>query len=110
MECKSVLKILEQVMPMRCYAKLLGIPEAELPRIFERFHRIPDSGGRSHEGTGILTFFSILIFSGIGLAMVNELVKLHEGTIQVYSKLNTGSLFVITFATGTLPLITYISL
>ena len=40
-----------------------GIPEAELPRLFERFHRVEGVVGRTHEG------------SGIGLALVQELVK-----------------------------------
>jgi signal transduction histidine kinase len=43
----------------------VGIPEADLPRMFERFHRIKDSRARTHEGTGI------------GLAFVQELARLH---------------------------------
>ena len=52
-----------------------GIPEAELPRLFERFHRIEGARGRTHEGTGI------------GLALVQELVGLHKGSIEVASTL-----------------------
>ena len=78
----------------------VGIPEAELPRIFERFHRVPESKGRTYEGTGISIVFSVFIVLGIGLAMVNELVKLHGGTIQAYSKFGTGSMFVVTIPTG----------
>ena len=48
-----------------------GFRETELPRIFERFHRVEGAIGRTHEGTGI------------GLALVQELVKLHGGTIDV---------------------------
>ncbi|MFM9500691.1 sensor histidine kinase, partial [Streptomyces galilaeus] len=48
-----------------------GIPKDELPRLFERFHRIENARGRSHEGTGI------------GLALVKELVHLHGGAIDV---------------------------
>ena len=44
----------------------IGIPAEELPRLFERFHRIEGSKGRTFEG------------SGIGLALVSELVKLHR--------------------------------
>ena len=51
-----------------------GIPEHELPRLFERFHRVEGAKGRSFEG------------SGIGLALVQELVKLHGGSIAVTSK------------------------
>lgn len=58
-----------------------GIPESELPRIFERFHRIEGSRGRTHEGTGI------------GLALVQELVKLHGGSISVTSREGQGSCF-----------------
>ncbi|HZP06482.1 MAG TPA: PAS domain S-box protein [Terracidiphilus sp.] len=66
-----------------------GIPEDELPRIFERFHRIENASGRTHEGTGI------------GLALVQELTKLHGGVVRVRSRLNQGSTFVISIPTGT---------
>ena len=56
----------------------VGIPEAELPRLFERFHRIEGTQGRTHEG------------SGIGLALVQELVKLHGGVIDATSERGTG--------------------
>ena len=58
-----------------------GISEAELPRIFERFHRIAGAEGRSYEGTGI------------GLALINELVKLQGGRITAESRLGQGSAF-----------------
>lgn len=57
----------------------IGIPEAELPHIFDRFHRIEGQRGRTLEGTGI------------GLALVNELVKLHGGTIAVASQIDAGT-------------------
>jgi PAS domain S-box-containing protein len=66
-----------------------GIPEDQLEKIFDRFHRVENSGGRSQEGTGI------------GLALVKELVKLHSGKIEVTSELNKGSAFTITIPTGT---------
>ena len=66
----------------------VGIPEEELPKLFERFHRIQESRGRSFEGTGI------------GLAMVNELVKLHGGNIIAKSILGDGSLFTVFFPFG----------
>ena len=58
-----------------------GIPAEELPHVFERFHRVRDARGRSHEG------------SGIGLALVRELVKLHGGEIDVESTPGRGSTF-----------------
>ena len=65
-----------------------GIPAESLPRMFERFHRVEDARGRSHEG------------SGIGLALVNELVKLHGGSITVQSKLGEGTAFTVAIPKG----------
>ena len=65
-----------------------GIPSAELPRIFDRFHRVEGSGGRTYEGTGI------------GLALVHELVKLHGGSVQAESTLGQGSKFVVSLPLG----------
>jgi PAS domain S-box-containing protein len=61
----------------------VGIPAPELPRLFERFHRIEGQRGRSFEG------------SGIGLALVHELVRLHGGGIEVGSTPGTGTTFTI---------------
>jgi CheY-like chemotaxis protein len=66
----------------------VGMPCEELPRMFERFHRIERSRGRTHEGTGI------------GLAPVQELVKLHGGTISVASELGEGTTFTVTIPLG----------
>ncbi|MBP2479330.1 PAS domain S-box-containing protein [Crossiella equi] len=60
-----------------------GVPPGELPRLFERFHRIENARARSHEG------------SGIGLALVRELVGLHGGTITAASTLGEGTRFTI---------------
>lgn len=65
-----------------------GIPAHELPRLFERFHRVEGTQGRSYEGTGI------------GLALVRELVGLHGGTIRVDSILGEGSRFHVTLPLG----------
>ena len=65
-----------------------GIPTTELERIFERFHRVAGERARTHEG------------SGIGLALVHELVRLHGGTISVSSVLGEGSTFVVRLPTG----------
>ena len=65
-----------------------GIPQAELPKLFERFHRVENARGRSFEG------------SGIGLALVQELVKLHGGQISVVSELDRGSAFTVSIPLG----------
>jgi PAS domain S-box-containing protein len=65
-----------------------GIPPDELPRMFERFHRVENARGRSHEG------------SGIGLALVSELVKLHGGSISVESALGQGTTFLVRIPKG----------
>ncbi|CAM4052584.1 PAS domain S-box-containing protein [Pedobacter westerhofensis] len=66
----------------------VGIPEKELPHMFERFHRIENSAGRTHEGTGI------------GLSLVHELVNLHGGDISVESIEGTGSTFTVKIPLG----------
>ncbi|MBW4550769.1 MAG: response regulator [Aphanocapsa sp. GSE-SYN-MK-11-07L] len=67
----------------------IGIPDSELPRLFERFHRIEGAQGRSVEG------------SGIGLSLVQELVNLHQGAISVTSVEGAGTCFTISIPTGT---------
>ena len=59
----------------------VGIPSHELPRLFERFHRVENQKSRSFEG------------SGIGLALVQELVKLHGGSLVAESEVGKGSSF-----------------
>ncbi len=66
----------------------IGIPRDEIPHIFERFHRVEGSRGRTIEGTGI------------GLALVQELVKLHGGSIHVSSAENHGSTFTVSIPLG----------
>lgn len=65
-----------------------GIPEGQLSKIFDRFHRVENTSGRSQEGTGI------------GLAMVKELVRLHHGNISVVSKEGQGTTFTVSIPTG----------
>ncbi|MBL8827240.1 MAG: response regulator [Planctomycetaceae bacterium] len=65
-----------------------GIPADDLPRLFERFHRVQNAQGRTHEG------------SGIGLALVHEVIKLHGGAIQVESQLGHGTTFTIRLPLG----------
>ncbi|WAC93398.1 SpoIIE family protein phosphatase [Mycobacterium sp. Aquia_213] len=66
----------------------IGVPPAEIPRLFERFHRIEDARARSTEG------------SGIGLALVKELIGLHGGTIEVDSQEGVGTSFIIRLGFG----------
>ena len=65
-----------------------GIPAAELPHVFERFRRVEGARSRTHEGTGI------------GLALVQELVKLHGGAVAVDSVPNRGSTFTVSIPAG----------
>ncbi len=66
-----------------------GIPAAELPHLFERFYRVQGSRGRTYEG------------SGIGLSLVQDLIRLHGGSVRVSSKVNQGSCFIVLLPTGT---------
>ncbi len=66
----------------------IGIPAAEMPRLFERFHRIETAQARSTEG------------SGIGLALVKELVALHGGTITADSTEGAGTTVTVTVPLG----------
>jgi signal transduction histidine kinase/DNA-binding response OmpR family regulator len=65
-----------------------GIAPAELPHLFERFHRVQGARSRTHEG------------SGIGLALVHELVRLHGGTLAVASQVDAGTTFTVRLPHG----------
>jgi signal transduction histidine kinase len=67
----------------------VGIESGELDHVFDRFHRIDRSAARTQEG------------SGIGLALVRELVALHGGTISASSVLGQGSVFSVRLPLGT---------
>jgi PAS domain S-box-containing protein len=67
----------------------VGIPESDLPRMFERFHRVKHARARTHEGTGI------------GLALVQELARLHGGAVTVASQEGRGSTFIVSIRAGT---------
>lgn len=66
----------------------VGISDGELPKIFDRFHRVRGARARTHEGTGI------------GLALVRELVQLHGGTVTAGSVEGSGSVMTVTLPTG----------
>jgi PAS domain S-box-containing protein len=65
-----------------------GVPAAEMSRLFQRFHRIENARARSNEG------------SGIGLALVKELVQLHGGSIAADSAEGRGTTFTIRLPIG----------
>ncbi len=67
----------------------IGVDEAHRARLFERFHRVPDARSRTHEG------------SGIGLALVAELVALHGGSVAVASTPGEGTTFTVEVPFGT---------
>jgi len=58
-----------------------GIPEADLPRVFERFYRVDKSRSRELGGTGL------------GLAIVKHVAQLHGGSVSVQSRVGQGSTF-----------------
>ncbi|MBG6102854.1 signal transduction histidine kinase/serine phosphatase RsbU (regulator of sigma subunit)/DNA-binding response OmpR family regulator [Micromonospora vinacea] len=66
----------------------VGIVPDELPHVFERFHRVPGVRARTHEGTGI------------GLALVRELVEMHGGEVGLTSQVDEGSTFTVTIPFG----------
>src|SRR6185436_7989779 len=66
----------------------VGIPENELPHVFERFRRVEGARARTHEG------------SGIGLALVQELARMHGGEAAVTSAPGQGSTFTVTIPRG----------
>jgi len=67
----------------------VGIPAHDQARVFERFHRVEGHQGRSIEGTGI------------GLALVRDVVGMHGGSVVLTSTMNVGSIFTITMPLGT---------
>ncbi|MDB6102373.1 MAG: Multi-sensor hybrid histidine kinase [Gammaproteobacteria bacterium] len=66
----------------------IGIPKEAIAKLFDRFYRVEGAQGRTHEGTGI------------GLALVHELVKLHAGSVSVDSEVGQGTTFTIRLPLG----------
>ncbi|MDQ2784514.1 MAG: ATP-binding protein [Chloroflexota bacterium] len=66
-----------------------GIPPEEAPHLFERFHRVRGARARTFEG------------SGIGLALVQEIVRLHGGDVSATSAIGEGTTFTVAIPTGT---------
>ncbi|MBN1350254.1 HAMP domain-containing protein [candidate division KSB1 bacterium] len=67
-----------------------GISKESLPKIFNKFYRVDDDEN-VRDTTG----------SGLGLALVKEIVELHGGSVHVKSKLGEGSTFTVKLPTGT---------
>ncbi|MET0189626.1 MAG: ATP-binding protein, partial [Pseudonocardia sediminis] len=65
-----------------------GIPADEVDQVFDRFHRVRDGRGRTQEG------------SGLGLSLVQQLVRLHGGTVEVRSTIGVGSTFTVWLPLG----------
>jgi signal transduction histidine kinase len=66
----------------------VGIAADEMPKLFERFHRVRDARSRTYEGTGI------------GLSLVRELTRLHGGDVRIQSEEGRGSTFSVTVRAG----------
>ncbi|WP_447598076.1 ATP-binding protein [Nitrospira sp. Nam80] len=66
-----------------------GIPEEDIPHLFERFYRVENMRSRTYEGTGI------------GLALVHELIKLHGGSVRIESEIGKGTTVIVTVPLGT---------
>ena len=67
----------------------IGMAPQDVAQLFQRFHRIEGARGRTHEG------------SGIGLAMVHELVRLHGGRVTATSTPSVGTTFTVELLSGT---------
>jgi signal transduction histidine kinase len=65
-----------------------GMAPEDVPKVFDRFQRLQHTYSRTHEGTGI------------GLALVKELVALHGGTVTVASCLHQGTVFTVAIPFG----------
>jgi signal transduction histidine kinase len=91
-EVALTLKPLDGAVELQVRDTGVGIPEEHREQVFERFHRIESTRARTFEGTGI------------GLALVQELVKLHGGTVRVESAVGAGSRFTVTIPSGNVHL------
>src|SRR5262245_52491133 len=87
------LKAVDDAVELQVRDTGVGIPDDQHEKVFERFHRIERTSARTHEG------------AGIGLALVQELVKLHGGSVRVKSAAGVGSTFTVTIPRCNEPLL-----
>lgn len=87
-EVKVILKKLNGFVEIMFFDNGIGIPPENLDKIFDRFFQVDESYTREYEGTGI------------GLALIKELVELHHGTINVESASNSGTRFTVRLPLG----------
>lgn len=85
---KVQLRMLADAAELRIVDTGIGISKEDQAHIFERFHRVYQARSRSFEG------------SGIGLALVSELIKLHGGSITVESEPGKGTAFIVSIPHG----------
>jgi len=78
----------EGIVEMQVVDTGIGIESDNIPYIFDRFYQVEGTNTKLHEGTGI------------GLALVKELVKLHHGSVHVVSNKGIGTTFIIHLALG----------
>lgn len=84
-EIKITLQDLDETVFLAIKDTGIGIPEPDLPKIFDRFYRVDKARSRKEGG------------SGLGLAICKHIIDRHHGTIDVESKLGEGTKFKIRF-------------
>jgi PAS domain S-box-containing protein len=87
-EIRVTLRAVGERIELRVSDTGVGIAEADLPKLFQRFQRVRNARSRTHEG------------SGIGLALVRELARIHGGDITVESRENVGTAFTVSLPMG----------
>ncbi|WP_375325607.1 sensor histidine kinase [Flagellimonas sp. GZD32] len=80
----SVENLIKNKVIVRVTDNGIGIPKANLPRLFERFYRVDQSGSRKEGG------------SGLGLSIVKHIIEAHGEKIYVESEIDVGSEFSFT--------------